>query len=319
MRRSISLILAAVALCGLAPCAAQAQGASLAATVRHGSPRQVREALAGGADPNARLPDGETPLAEAATSNESSAVISALVAAGAKVGAADKSGMTPLMWAAAENPNPDVAAALIAAGANPNARNVIGITPLMFAAKENSNPDVAKRLLAAGAQVNARDINGMTPLKYALADNDNPKLIAVLRGAGAEASPTHATDMTSVNAKYDTLKQRLFRDRDLRLPYLKKKRAEQGRRGVAVEGLGIATAGLAGLFYYLSTTSPNSSQAYRSAAIIGGAFGGGLVLWGTGLLLSRPSQGEINRLEQTDRELDAQLHRLALTKESTSR
>ncbi len=497
MRRTINLVAALLVLVGLAPLAAQDAGFS--SVIRNGSAQRVRAAIAQGASPNALLPNGESPLAEAAISNTSTDVITALAHAGAAINAKDATGMTPLMWAAAENPNPDVASALLAAGAEVNARNVIGVTPLMFAAKESTNPAVVRRLLEAGAAVNADDINGMTPLMYAAADNDSPKIIAELlaagadgrlaskagltafayakanpslkgtpaiaalekgaRGAFASAAPAVTSPQTAVSAspstnpaeaatlaartggaptaalpvaaagarpvvaaaeggpsvkptahragrlvidikpkvgshadiwlaiegahgtrlfpnlpqnrplteeltagsyrvrahfvgdagtgfvgtvtvvaggqttitiplayspvflrkvdrRYDRLRARQYRNRFITLPYLEHKRVENGRKGAVVEGLGVATAGLAGLFYYLSTTNPSSSQAYRSAAIVGGGFSGGLLVWGTAILLTRPSQGEVNRLKLEDRQLDAQIKELARIKAS---
>ena len=440
MTPSIRSMAALLALAGLAPLAAQTQNASLSAVVETGSARQVREAFAAGANPNVRLPDGETPLADAAASNNNAGVIAALLAAGAAVGATDATGMTPLMWAAAENSNPDVTAALLAAGADANARNVIGITPLMFAAKENSNPEVAERLLAAGAKVNAHDINGTTPLMYAEKDNDLPKLIAVLLAAGADARPTGNVGKTALNharpaatagtpaahptvattqppaplapsdgrlvidleprvttqanvwlaiegpvgtrffpnlpqnrpladelapgsyrirarfvgdsgtgyvgtvvvmageqtkitiplayspafmaslaESYRSLSQRIYRDRYVTLPSLERERAAKGTTGAVVEGLGVATAGMAGIFAYLSTSNPSSPAIYHGAALAGGAFSAVLLVWGTSLLVTRPSQSEINKLKASDRALDAQLHKLALIRESSSR
>ena len=466
MRRSIYLIASLLALAGLAPLAAQDTG--LAAAVHGGSPQQVREAIARGGDPNGRLPDGETPLADAATSNNDPGVIAALLRAGAQVDATDATGMTPLMWAAAENANPDVTAALLTAGADVNARNVVGITPLMFAAKENSNPAVAQKLLSAGAGVNARDINGMTALLYAARNNDSPALIAELLDAGADArlasaggtaalayaqanpalkgttapaalergalksgsapasapaltslptpasapapaairSPAAAATsdgqlvidikpvvrttadvwialsgpdrqhfyrtasrapviadlkpgtyqvhaafandsgigysgtatltageqstltiplaysrayMASLGERYDSLSQRLYRDRQVTLPALESERVVKGRRGLVVDGLGLATAGMAGVFAYLSASDPGSPPIYHGAALAGGAFSAVLLVWGTSLLITRPSLDEIARLKAADRKLDAQLAKLALIRNSSSR
>jgi hypothetical protein len=103
----------------------------------------------------------------AAIFNKNPFTVSKLLAAGADVNANMKSGMTPLHSAAILNAK-DVAVVLLAHGANVNTADDEGSTPLHWAAEGNARA-VAELLLAHGANVNARDRQGRTPLRRALA------------------------------------------------------------------------------------------------------------------------------------------------------
>ena len=89
-----------------------------------------------------------------------------MLKAGADPGARMEDGDTSLHWAA-ENANPSVIVALIEAGADPGARAEDGITPLHLAASANANPSVIAALIEAGADPGARDDAGKTPFDYA--------------------------------------------------------------------------------------------------------------------------------------------------------
>jgi ankyrin repeat protein len=139
-----------------------------AAAARHGVPlgladaaatddeARVRAALAAGAEPDARTPDGFTPLQLAAY-----------------FGA------------------PHAAGALIAAGADPDAvaDNPMRIQPL-HAAAAGRHGDVASLLIAAGADVNGKQRHGWTPLHSAAHNGDGP-LVDDLLAAGADRSATN--------------------------------------------------------------------------------------------------------------------------------
>ena len=101
--------------------------------------------LKAGADPNAPLPGGETPLMTAARTG-ALAPVKALLSGGAIVDAKDEPrGQTALMWAAAEG-HVAVVQELIAAGADVHARVPSGFTPLLFAVREG-RLDAARVLL----------------------------------------------------------------------------------------------------------------------------------------------------------------------------
>ena len=80
----------------------------------------------------------------------------------------DDAGNTPLHDAAYSNNNPEVITALIDAGASVGVRDDAGNTPLHDAAYSNKNPEVITALIDAGALVDARDDAGNTPLQRAV-------------------------------------------------------------------------------------------------------------------------------------------------------
>lgn len=102
----------------------------------------------------------------AAVFNKNPFTVTKLLAAGADVNANMKVGMTPLHTAAILNAK-DVAMVLLAHGAHVNAVDDEGRTPLHWAATGNARA-VAELLLDHGASVNARDNKGRTPLRIAL-------------------------------------------------------------------------------------------------------------------------------------------------------
>ena len=113
----------------------------------------VKECLMEGANPNARDPDGFTPLHEVAMLGDLAGV-QALLEAGANVNARGEPGYTPLHWAAREG-HPQIVKALLAAGAKVDAGSKIyNFTPLHLAADQGSAVS-AKLLLEAGANANA--------------------------------------------------------------------------------------------------------------------------------------------------------------------
>jgi ankyrin repeat protein len=119
----------------------------------------VAAALAGGADPNERDPDGVPPLHHAAERG-STAVALLLLAHGCDPNAADATGATALHRAAL-NAQIGVLAVLLRYGADPNALDSYGETPLRYLGFDCEEEAIAI-LLAFGADPAARDAAGMT-------------------------------------------------------------------------------------------------------------------------------------------------------------
>jgi quinoprotein dehydrogenase-associated probable ABC transporter substrate-binding protein len=183
-------------------------------------------------DPNARDPQGNTPLTNAVRM-KSADMVAYLVEHHADVGRADSDGWTPLMTAAwiddgglveylvghkadinAKNPagltplgvaseyGKDIAlVALVKAGSNVNQRIGSGYTPLMLAVAGRSDRS-AKALLDHGADINARNTGGITALMIAAAANE-ADLVSMLIKAGADASVKDENGKTALGIARD--------------------------------------------------------------------------------------------------------------------
>lgn len=118
--------------------------------------------LAAGADANAGLSSGETPLMKAAERGNLE-TLRMLLSHGANLNAREANGgQTPLMWAISERRSA-VTEELARRGADVHARSNNGFTALMFAA-QLGDADSAGVLLSAGA--NPNDVmpkTGLTP------------------------------------------------------------------------------------------------------------------------------------------------------------
>lgn len=170
---------------------------------------EIAQALAYGANPNAKDHNGMTALMKAAQSNPDSEVIGVLVKAGAYLEARyPKSGNTALLYAAKSN-TPEVVKALIEAGAKITAKNNYGDKAHKFAlrnpklkdsdiltllkpidTKENINARFIKAceaesiedifmLLSEGANVNTSTREKITPLMITCEKN-NPDAVNIL-------------------------------------------------------------------------------------------------------------------------------------------
>jgi ankyrin repeat protein len=112
----------------------------------------VQKLLTAGANPNAALQSGETPLLTCARTGNVEAVKS-LLAGGADPNAKEsRRGQTALMWAVSQK-HSAVVQALIEGRADVHARSEGGFTPLLFAARVGDEGS-ARALLQAGADVN---------------------------------------------------------------------------------------------------------------------------------------------------------------------
>lgn len=107
------------------------------------------------------------------------------VAAGADVNEEDGDGITPLMLAAGYN-NWEAAEVLIRAGARVDAVDSLSRTPLMFAIEHNGTVRTIRNLIQAGADPNASDLFCQTPLPLAKMHRRGPAILAALVEGGAK-------------------------------------------------------------------------------------------------------------------------------------
>ena len=174
--------------------------------IRSGSAQEVRAAIQGGANVNARVMpvfSYVTPLTEAVRYNSYVEVVTALLEGGADIEAtitiATSSNNTALHIAARRRYHPEFVAALIDGGANIEALREEsqslgggGQTPLMDAAR-SGNLGAVTRLLAAGANVDAVSSEGYTALM--LAARRWPETVIALINGGADVNITRQVRM----------------------------------------------------------------------------------------------------------------------------
>lgn len=149
---------------------------------RHGHVAAVELLLGAGADLEAKLHDGTTPLLSAAHHGHS-AVADRLIAAGADVRAPRKSGATPLYIAAQEG-YVAIVRLLLDASAEVDTALKVGATPLYIAA-QNGHADAVALLLARGASPAVARGAGTTPL-HAACNEGHEAVVGRLLEAGAE-------------------------------------------------------------------------------------------------------------------------------------
>ena len=190
--------------------------------IQEGDIEAVKQAIADGADVNAKDDKGRTPLDRAITllqfeiadlirkhggksgAEDSIHVAAEMVnieavkqhiAAGADVNAKSDNGWTPLLYAALNEFPPlggpysgrnETVKLLIAAGADVNAKIDNGGTPLHGAALKG-HKEVAELLIAKGADVNAKTDDGWTPLLYATREGSK-EIAELLISKGADVN-----------------------------------------------------------------------------------------------------------------------------------
>ena len=161
------------------------------AVKRSRQPSIVAELIAGGANPNAKDVDGETPLHQVKTAADAAL----LMEAGADLNARDKAGYTPLHDAMYGTSGAEVSAlisALIDGGAAPDARTASGVTPLYILADWASYADIESAnpislLIRSGADPNSQDDYGRTPLHFLMDSGAaNLDVAGILIAAGAD-------------------------------------------------------------------------------------------------------------------------------------
>ena len=173
-----------------------------AATVNEGKPtkllyqaaangdiEQVKNLIAQGADVNAEVAIGWSPLL-AAVDEGHTQVVKVLLEHGAKVD--DGHGWYTPLYYAIKNGHKEIVKTLISGGADvntsPHEDHRQGYSPLLYAIFY-SHPDIAKTLIDAGADVNAEDEDGWTPLRIAL--RRAPNVAKQFIGTGVKISAFH--------------------------------------------------------------------------------------------------------------------------------
>lgn len=176
----------------------QAQAnAQLLAAVQSDDVAKVKNAIAHGADPNARDKDGNPALHLAAAAGRTDAV-ELLLKHGADIDARDQYGATPL-HAAAGLGNAATAQSLIDHGADVGARDRHNSTPLHYAAGK-SNADATAVLIENGANVNARNDREETPLHKSLAAAPLTPRAQAARSKTVQALLDNGADLNAVNS-----------------------------------------------------------------------------------------------------------------------
>ena len=153
--------------------------------------------LAAGADPNARLLSGETPLMEAARRGNLS-IVRLMLAGGADPNVQEaNAGQNALMWAISER-HDAVAAELLRHGADINARSKNGFAAISFAAQQGDTASIGI-LLEAGANVNdVAPKSGLTPILIATAMG-RTKAVVLLLDKGADPDVVAANGFTPLH------------------------------------------------------------------------------------------------------------------------
>ncbi|SMG50314.1 ankyrin repeat domain-containing protein [Dethiosulfovibrio salsuginis] len=182
---------------------------------KHGSPKQVLEAIKKGANVNAG--DEITPLIALAGYNRPE-IISILIEAGADINYRDAEGMTPLMYFALNDMELESTSLIIESGADVNAKDYNGKSVLMYtlgSMASHGNPSLIPVLVKNGADINYRDPMGNTVLQYAAHIVGNFGLIKELLENGADPrikNDSGATILMAAASRSDAETVRFFLD-----------------------------------------------------------------------------------------------------------
>lgn len=165
-----------------ASAAADDPDAALLAAIRGGDLRALTQALAAGADPNAR--SGGDPALCAAIMEGHGKLAVALLRAGADPNATREIGQQSALWWAAANGDLEVVDALLAKGAAVDARDQWGANPLQQAAS-SGHVEVLRLLLRRGADLHTPYHDGRSVLNFAIRGGQLAGVKALL-DAGAD-------------------------------------------------------------------------------------------------------------------------------------
>lgn len=168
----------------------------LAEAMRSGDLADVDAELRQGADPNARLENGATPL-EYAILIESRPMIGLLLARGANPNIVDH-GMSMLSLLVQTQPCPTATvSALLAAGADPNQRDAPSARTPLLRALHAGAPECAAILLDHGARIDAEDVAGGSALDAAAAGSSAQVVEGLIR-RGVAVNATMARGVTAL-------------------------------------------------------------------------------------------------------------------------
>jgi len=159
----------------------------------------VRDAIARGADLEARDADGRTPLVAATKSNAATAA-TALIDAGADVNAKDDRQDSAFLYAGAEGLD-EILLATLAHGADVKSTNRFGGTALI-PASEHGHVETVRILIRAGVPVNHVNHPGWTALLEAVVYGDGSAryvdTVTQLLDAGADPTIRDARGLTAL-------------------------------------------------------------------------------------------------------------------------
>jgi ankyrin repeat protein len=216
MKHLLLTTIAAVVLvgCGESRPLSEADKALIQAA-RKGDIETVKQHLDAGADVNAKVMNGSTPLTSAAYSGHKE-IVELLLANGADVNANDRNGSTPLHSAKTK----EIAELLIAKGADVNARNKNNETPIDLARRKSTrillrengaeystihyaarhgDLDMVKKFLTKGVDVNIKyGKNEWTPLLFA-APGHHKDVLELLISKGANVNATGKRKLTALH------------------------------------------------------------------------------------------------------------------------
>ena len=133
------------------------------------------------------------------------------IAAGADLDAKMQGGYTPLHLAAIYD-HKEIARILITEGADVNAKNKYDMTPLHQAARSGRNK-IAELLIAKGAEVNAKDENSLTPLDQAI-ERKKTGTIDLLRKHGGKRGSVYSIHIAA-KGDIEAVKQHLAAGADV--------------------------------------------------------------------------------------------------------
>ena len=160
------LLLTTIAAVVLVGCGPKAPDISIHDAAADGNIEAVKQAIATGADVNAKDKDmyrGATPLHPAAALGHKE-ISELLIANGANVNVKNEAGYTPLHSAAAAG-HKGISELLFHNGADVNGVDNWGRTPLHLAASSGQKTTIGL-LISNGADLNLKDSNGKTTLDY---------------------------------------------------------------------------------------------------------------------------------------------------------